>query len=219
MTRRLLAALRIRAAAWAVAGAFLACPHSPALASGPASLPGFAHRLAAAPLLYGHFTQAKDIQGIKKPLVSQGDFLVARDKGVIWRTRKPFAAAVAVTAKGLWSLQATDSTRPPARTALHLGNLGATLGMMQRVLSGDPAGLEKDFAIETGGTASAWTLRLVPKDPAWARFVKSISLAGRDQVDSVAYLEANGDKTRIVFTDVGAGAGDLAAWADPAFRD
>jgi hypothetical protein len=205
--------------------AALFAPAAIMAAPGPAqagpSAPVYARRLtaAAAPVLYGHFTQEKSIQGIKKPLLSQGDFLVARGKGVIWRTRKPFAAAAAVTAKGLWALEGGDSARAPKRKPLHQGNLGATLGMMERVLSGDPAGLEKNFAVRASGTDSAWSLRLAPKDPAWARFVKSIEVAGGAHVDSVAYSEANGDRTRIAFTGVEAGGGALGAWSDAAFRN
>jgi hypothetical protein len=194
-------------------------PGGPAAPAGASAAPSYARHLAAAPVLYGHFTQQKSIQGIRKPLVSQGDFLVARGKGVIWRTRKPFAAAAAVTAKGLWALEGGDSARAPKRAPLHQGNLGATLGMMERVLSGDPAGLEKNFAVRASGGDSAWTLQLSPKDPAWGRFLRSIDVAGGAHIDSVAYLEANGDRTRISFTEVQAGAGALAAWSEAAFRD
>jgi hypothetical protein len=200
----------------------LACLLASLCASKAAATPAapvYARGLAAAPVLYGHFTQEKSIQGIKKPLVSQGDFLVARGKGVIWRTRKPFAAAAAITAKGLWALEGNDSSRAPKRTPLHQGNLGATLGMMERVLSGDPAGLEKNFTVQAAGSDSAWTLRLAPKDPSWGRFVRSIAVSGGAHVDSVAYLEANGDRTRIAFTEVQAGGGALGAWSDAAFRD
>jgi hypothetical protein len=231
---------RLRWAGWAcalglVCGGFRAAAAAPAPAPAapperyagaaaspaPASAPGsaYARRLASAPVLYGRFVQAKTIQGIKKPLVSQGDFLAARGRGVIWRTRKPFAAAVAVTPRGLYALEGGDSARAPARKPLHQGNLGATLGMMERVLSGDPAGLEKAFTVRAGGTDSAWTLHLEPKDPAWARFVRAVDLAGGARVDSVAYLEANGDRTRIAFTAVEAGPGALGAWADAAFRE
>lgn len=194
-------------------------PRIAGAAAPDAAAPSYARHLAAAPVLYGHFAQEKSIQGIKKPLVSQGDFLVARGKGVIWRTRKPFAAAAAVTAKGLWALEGSDTAGAPKRTPLRQGNLGATLGMMERVLSGDPAGLEKDFAVVAAGKEPAWTLHLTPKDPSWAKFVRSIDVAGSAHVDSVAYLEANGDRTRISFTGVQEGSGALAAWSEAAFRD
>lgn len=208
--------LHLPSAAFA-AGAPAAKATAPA--AGAPLAPAYARRLAAAPVLYGHFIQEKAIQGIKKPLVSEGDFLVSRGKGVIWRTRKPFAAAAAITAKGLWSLEGGDPSHPPKRKPLHQGNLGATLGMMERVLSGDPAGLEKNFAVAAAGADSAWTLRLAPKDSSWTRFVRSIQVAGGAHVDSVAYFEANGDRTRISFSAVQEGGGELAAWSDAAFRD
>lgn len=175
-------------------------------------------QLAAVPLLYGHFTQQKDIKGLKKPLVSGGDFLVAKDKGVIWRTQKPFVAAVAITGKGIWSLQDVKGG-PPKRAPIHQGNLGATMGMIQKVLSGDPGSLGKSFAVESGGGDSAWTLRLAPKDSLLARFIKGISVKGGAHVDEVEYLEANGDKTRIAFSEVAESGGALDAWRSAALGD
>lgn len=184
----------------------------------PAAEPdAMARRLNAAPLLYGKFVQEKAIKGLKKPLISRGDFLVARDKGVIWRTQKPFAAAVAVTPKGIWSVKETAAG--PARSPVHQGNLGMAMEMIRNVLAGDASALGKTFRTDAGGTDSAWTLALQPKDAGMARFIKSVSLRGGAHVDAVEYLEANGDATRIVFSDVAAGGGALAGWVAPVLRD
>ena len=189
----------------------------PASASGDAPRRAFTARLASPPLLSGDFTQEKRIAGLKKPLISQGQFLVARDKGVIWRTRKPFAAAVAVTRKGIWSLQPAGGGIQ--RESIQQGNLGMAMDMIQKVLAGDPASLDRIFAVAEKGGAEGWTLDLRPLDPMVARIILSIRLQGRGHVDRVEYAEANGDMTRIDFTAVADNAGELASWQAVAFRD
>ncbi len=182
-------------------------------------------QLSTAPLLYGLFVQEKSIQGIKKPLVSRGDFLVAKDKGVIWRTQKPFSAAVAVTGKGIWAVQGGSGTDPketaaaPKRTPIHQGNLGATMGMIQKILAGDASSLEKAFQVEASGNDSAWGLSLKPKDAVLARFVARVSLKGGAHVDEVEYLEANGDKTHIAFSEVIESGGALSSWPALVLQD
>jgi len=198
----------------------------PTLVTPESKTTGMARRLASAPLLYGHFVQEKAIKGLKKPLISRGDFLVAKDKGVIWRTQKPFVAAVAVTPKGIWSvkgggtgLDPNEEVPVPKRSPIHQGNLGATMGMIQKVLGGDAMGLGKAFKVLEGGSDSAWTLRLEPKDAVMARFIQSVTLAGGAHVDSVVYMEANGDATRIAFSGVAKGGGALAPWIATVLRD
>lgn len=188
--------------------------------------PAMARRLASVPLLYGHFVQAKAIKGLNKPLTSRGDFLVAKDRGVIWRTQQPFNAAVAVTPKGIWSIKGggagldpKEEAAGPKRSPVHQGNLGATMGMIQKVMAGDAADLGKAFKVAEAGTDSAWTLRLEPKDAVMARFIKSVSLKGSAHVDVVEYLEANGDSTHIAFSEVAEGGGALSGWVAPILRD
>lgn len=193
-----------------------AAPAAPE-AKAPAAGAPFAGRLASPPILSGKFTQEKNIVGLKRPLLSQGDFLVARDRGVIWRTAKPFAAAVAVTRKGIWSLKPSGTGLQ--RESIHQGNLGVAMDMIQQVLAGDPASLDKAFAVSGQGDAKAWTLDLKPLDPVVARVILSIRLQGGRHVDHVEYAEANGDKTRIDFSGVADDAGDLASWQATAFRD
>ncbi|MBP6853427.1 MAG: hypothetical protein KA164_17645, partial [Rhodoferax sp.] len=67
------------------------------MATGPALIEAVRARLADAPVLRGEFEQRKSVRGFRNPLVSRGDFMVARGRGVIWRTREPFASSLALT--------------------------------------------------------------------------------------------------------------------------
>lgn len=186
-----------------------------------AATPGSAAQGVLAPdLLSGKFTQEKTVVGLKKPLVSRGDFLVAKDKGVIWRTQKPFRAAFAITPKGIWSLREEGAAGSGLkREALHKGKVDAAMEMIQKVLAGDRAALGKTFIVKEGGSPSAWTLDLKPKDRMVARFMAAVRLEGGTHVNLIDFQEANGDRTRITFTDVAESGGDLATWQATAFRE
>jgi hypothetical protein len=68
---------------------------SPALApragvqAAPAPASVVAARLASPAVLRGSFEQEKRLAGFRNPLLSKGDFLMAKDRGVVWATRAP----------------------------------------------------------------------------------------------------------------------------------
>src|SRR5262245_52598561 len=66
-------------------------------------------RLADTPVLRGEFEQRKTIKGFKNPLVSRGDFIVAKARGVVWRTQQPFASTLVLTRDRLLARQADGS--------------------------------------------------------------------------------------------------------------
>ncbi|WP_423194279.1 LolA family protein [Cupriavidus sp. H18C2] len=56
-----------------------------------------AARLADAPVIRGQFEQTRKLPGFSHPLVSRGDFVLAKSRGVVWATREPFASSLLVT--------------------------------------------------------------------------------------------------------------------------
>ena len=60
-------------------------------------------RLKVAPVLQGAFEQTKTLAGFRNPLVSHGEFLVARGQGVWWHTQQPFESTLVVTRTRLFT--------------------------------------------------------------------------------------------------------------------
>jgi len=67
-------------------------------------------RLKASPVLKGQFEQTKTLKGFKNPLVSRGQFLVARGQGVWWHTQQPFESTLVVTKTRLFTRNPDGST-------------------------------------------------------------------------------------------------------------
>jgi len=156
-------------------------------------------RLGQPDWLQGEFEQSKQVQGFKKPLLSRGDFVIARGRGVLWRTRTPFASELKLTRNQMEASQGDapalrmDSQREPA---LRLVN-----EMMFALLGGDIAALSQLFVLEGELLGErAWRITLVPKQAAWRQVLQSIDLAGERHVREVRIVEAAGDQTKIRFS-------------------
>ena len=154
-------------------------------------------RLGQPAVLRGEFEQSKQVVGFKKALLSKGDFLVARDRGVIWRTREPFAGVLKLTPNeivatqgGALAFKLSANTEPTVRVIN---------GVMFSLLNGDVAALAEQFKIEGVAEAKSWSLTLVPKQAAFAKIMTRIELSGDVYVRRIAMDEANGDRTVIQF--------------------
>ena len=155
-------------------------------------------RLVQVPVLRGEFEQSKQVQGFAKPLVSRGSFLVARERGVLWQTRTPFASQLRLTRDEIVATQngavafRLDASKEPSVRVIN--------GLMFSLLNGDLGGLAEHFRIEGAAEGRAWRLQLVPRQAALARLMNRIELAGDQHVRSIRIDEANGDRTAIRFS-------------------
>ena len=154
-------------------------------------------RLGQPAVLRGEFEQSKQVAGFKKALLSKGDFLVARDRGVIWRTREPFPSVLKLTPNeivatqgGAVAFRLSANTEPTVRIIN---------GLMFSLLNGDVAALGEQFKIAGAVEAKSWSLTLVPKQAAFAKILARIELSGDVYVRRIAMDEANGDRTVIQF--------------------
>lgn len=154
-------------------------------------------RLADEAVLRGSFEQRKSVKGFRHPLVSSGDFVVARQRGVIWRTAEPFPSTLVVTRDRVLARQADGSVvrRLSASEEPAVRAVGETLfGLM----SADLAALAQRFQIEGELVGrEGWRLQLVPRDAGLARWLQRIDLEGERHVRSVRMQEAAGDVTLI----------------------
>ena len=197
---KILRATGLAAIVWAATASF-AAPAAPAPA---ASIPDFVlllhARLKVAPVLKGEFEQVKTLKGFKNPLVSRGEFLVARGTGVWWHTRQPFESTLVVTPTRLFTRNGDGSVN-------NLMDAQAEPGLRQvnelifSLLAADPDALANKFSVVAQPVGAAgWTLVLTPRDANIAKFLVRATLAGDRDVQSVRLDEARGDATQIRFS-------------------
>ena len=154
-------------------------------------------RLGQPAVLRGEFEQSKHVAGFKKALQSKGDFLVARNRGVIWRTREPFPSVLKLTPDEIVATQGGEiafKLSANAEPTVRVIN-----GLMFSLLNGDVAALAEQFKIAGTADNKSWSLTLVPNQAAFAKILTRIELSGDLYVRKMAMDEANGDRTVIQF--------------------
>jgi hypothetical protein len=163
-------------------------------------------RLESPAVLQGEFEQSRSLQGFKHPLVSRGEFLLARSKGIVWDTKQPFASTVVITRDKLLARRA-DGTVATQLDAAKEPALRLVNELMFALLGGDLPALARRFRIEGELLGhSGWKLQLTPTDALLKSQFESIALEGDRQVKRVRIAERNGDVTQIGFSELRASA-------------
>jgi hypothetical protein len=152
-------------------------------------------------VLRGRFTQERQLKGFDRPLISEGDFVLAPGTGLIWRTQRPFAIVTLITAAGL--VQEVDGTETTRLTTARLPFLARLYDLLGAALSGDWQVLGRQFLVTRRGDARQWDMTLLPlagADPMAMPF-RSVTLRGGKYVDEVRIVRLDDDSDRIVFSD------------------
>jgi len=85
--------------------------------------------LQAGQVLRGRFVQERHLQGFNAPLRSEGRFVLAAGKGLIWRAEKPFAVTTAISPAGLaQEVGGNETMRLPSSRLPFLSRLYDMLG-------------------------------------------------------------------------------------------
>lgn len=156
-------------------------------------------QVAQVPLLRGNFSQEKQVAGFRNPLRSNGRFVLAREKGVIWTTVTPFPSEIVITRDRIVSRQRDGSSRVDVDGRQQPG-LRTVNAMMFALMSGDMKALTTTFDVKSEpAEGKAWRMTLSPRSRQLAQAFTSVRLAGDRYVREVELREANGDVTRLRF--------------------
>ena len=172
----------------------------------------------------GHFVQSRQLKVLKKPLISQGQFIFDQTQGLIWQQITPFESLLILKDKQLIQrdsqgrVQISKADTSPSAAAM--GDLLPSL--VRAMLGGDISGLSENFELHFLGTErlntaslsperlstnGQWQLGLTPKDPLMKKAVANMMLEGSDVLQSLVLLSAAPsvsvqDITRIDFSEL-----------------
>lgn len=139
------------------------------------------------------FTERKYIALLDKPVVSSGEMRYVAPDYLEKRTLTP-RLEVMVLDKDEISLE-----RGKQKITLRLREQPEVLAFVASIrgtLSGNRAALEQNYALHLSGQRDNWTLNLSPSNPRIAELVTRITISGiRQQVRSIEYLQADGDRS------------------------
>jgi len=156
--------------------------------------------IAAHDIQKGSFTQTKHISRLQRNLTSSGFYVISKNDGIMWQTKKPFPSTMIVSASSIVQISASGK-KNLLQTA---GN--ATFESFAKVIASVFQGgnelSEKNFDLYFEGREGSWSLGLIPKDKAIRAVAEKFVLEGGDFLQSVTMHEKNGDFVRYDFAGV-----------------
>ncbi|MEM6190639.1 MULTISPECIES: outer membrane lipoprotein carrier protein LolA [Shewanella] len=170
----------------------------------------------------GHFVQSRQLKVLKKPLISQGQFIFDQTQGLIWQQIKPFESLLILKDKQLIQRDSQGRVQiSKADTSASAAAMGDLLpSLVRAMLGGDISGLSENFELHFLGTErlkieslspdGQWQLGLTPKDPLMKKAIANMVLEGSDVLQSLVLLSAAPnvtpqDMTRIDFSALSQG--------------
>ena len=150
-------------------------------------------------ILRGRFTQQRFLQGFNAPLASTGSFILAPNRGLIWRGETPFALLTGMGAGGLVQRVVGGATTRYPATKLPL--LAQLYEVFSAALEGDWAKLEGIFEVERKGTSAKWQVMLIPRKKDGGMPLQHVAVQGGRFVNSVEIARVNGDRDTIEFNE------------------
>jgi hypothetical protein len=163
------------------------------LAMGPALAPG--------QTLQGRFVQERHLKGLASTLKSEGSFVLAPGKGLIWRVEQPIQTLTVITPAGI--RQFINGSEVQHIEAARVPFIAHFYDMLNGSLMGDWSAMRHDFAVQTTGDRKAWRTVLMPLHPddPIAGMLASIVISGSKMVDSVDINRTSGDSEHMAFID------------------
>jgi hypothetical protein len=183
------------AAAASPAAAAAGAPAGAAAAPAPAdaALDELMQLLAARRADRVRFTEVRHLAILDAPLKSSGELVYEAPDHLEKRTLQPKPETL-VLEHGL--LTAIRGRHVRTLELAAWPQAAPLIESIRATLAGDRAALERAFAVRFAGDLGHWTLELTPRDPAAARLVREVRIAGeRAVLESVEILEADGDRS------------------------
>lgn len=182
-----------------------------------AQLVALSQKLNLGETVRGHFVQSRQLKVLKKPLISQGQFIFDQTQGLIWQQIKPFESLLILKDKQLFQRDSQGrvqvSKADASASAAAMGDLLPSL--VRAMLGGDISGLSENFELhflitDRLSPDGQWQLGLTPKDPLMKKAIANMVLEGSDVLQSLVLLSAAPnvtpqDMTRIDFSALSQG--------------
>ncbi len=156
--------------------------------------------LARAPERRAGFAEDKTFAALSRPLHSEGQLAFRKPDHLEKVTTAPQAERFVVDGDQIVIDAGNDAPR-----VLELDNqpgLRALIDTIRGTLSGDLALLRRSYDVSGSGTAADWRIALRPRDPALARTIKQVDLAGGSELRTIETVSPNGDTDTLTITPV-----------------
>lgn len=163
---------------------------------GITSLPKQMKNLPAEGVLVAEFTQRRTMEGIPRPLISEGKLTFWQGHGLIWQTLSPFPSTLILTQQGIHELkngQLVQNAVPQQKSFFNI---------MSNVLSGQFEMLKGFDITQSSQSAHEWEVTLTPHRKDLALIFHSITLRGDAYLTKITIKRPQGDVDEIDFSHI-----------------
>jgi hypothetical protein len=183
---------------FAFVAAVLATAPFPAVADdGPEVFAEIQDRLLRSAVLRADFRQERVLRILKRPLVSSGRMVLARDQGVLWQVAEPHRVTYLIRPAEILEWEAEAAPRRVGVAAVPGFKL--LTEMFLAALAGDLTALAAAFDAEMLPGERGWRVRLTPKTPDLSPFIATLEMSGERFVEAVRLQESGGDAMAFAF--------------------
>lgn len=163
------------------------------------SLQDLQKQLSAHQTVQGDVQQKRYLRSLGQPLLSQGQFVMAADKGLLWEMRSPIASLIHITPQGMMHQDGAGRWQPVQQQG---AGSQTQIRLFMDLLSGNTRSLSGQFTQSLQGDAKGWTLTLDPASAVLKQIFQRITIRGSRSVDQVTLAETQGDRTEILFSNL-----------------
>ena len=156
-------------------------------------------RFASQPVIRADFTQTRNIAGMRQPLVSHGQMLIARQQGLWWHQQTPFVMTLLLDDKRM--VQSLSGQPPQVITADSNPQMFQFNHLLRALFQADQKVLNENFRVDfSDGGNGHWTLSLTPKAAPLNKIFNRIDLAGSEFLERIDLDDKQGDRTQILLS-------------------
>ncbi|MBE5253047.1 MAG: outer membrane lipoprotein carrier protein LolA [Enterobacterales bacterium endosymbiont of Blomia tropicalis] len=153
-------------------------------------------RFASQPVIRANFVQTRTISGMKQPLVSHGNLLIAQQQGLWWHQSTPFVMTLLLDDKRM--VQTLNNQPPQIVTSDSNPQMFQFNHLLRALFQADEKVLKENFTLDFQDKGNnRWTLGLIPKAAPLNKIFNRIDLAGSEFLEQINLDDKQGDKTQI----------------------
>lgn len=161
-------------------------------------------------IVRSEFKQSKSIKALKRPLLSDGIFLIALGKGLYFETTKPFEQLTVITPEYLIQKDSGGNVSKLNADAHPL--LQKSTESFLSIFSGKIDTLNKQYNIYMLEENGEWQIGLTPKDDNDSKeYIGKIIFKGNKHLNTLIMIEKSGNTTTIEFSNHKTDQGELSA--------
>ncbi|WP_157509005.1 LolA family protein [Ferrimonas futtsuensis] len=140
----------------------------------------------------GQFTQSKTLAFLSRPMVSEGEYLMAPGMGLIWDQVTPWPQEM-ILSQGKLTMDG-ESVEMQA---------GPFAPVIAALMQGQLDTLREHFTLTGEGSLESWRLQLVPKAEPMTRLFSTIEIRGEQrQILGLTLTDTAAQPTEIGFSDI-----------------